>query len=156
LFVETPRKFITASNKFTWCFHKQNYYILWCLWCLYSECISTPGKLEKYAWPILFTKAFCKSRLSCVEIEVYHNVRQMFSDMFYNMQEVLYLTYTGNSIFRFCCQEEKFSRHVQMGKYKIENSTMWESCTEQWDKVWRTFLRAANRKSASHFQLVHI
>jgi hypothetical protein len=35
LFVETPRKFITVvnylyiyySNKFTWCFHKQNYYI---------------------------------------------------------------------------------------------------------------------------------
>ena len=23
---------------------------IWCLWC-YSECISTPGKLEKYAWP---------------------------------------------------------------------------------------------------------
>jgi hypothetical protein len=23
----------------------------------------------------LFTKAFCKSRLSCAEIEVYHNVR---------------------------------------------------------------------------------
>jgi hypothetical protein len=22
----------------------------WCLWC-YSECISTPDKLEKYAWP---------------------------------------------------------------------------------------------------------
>jgi hypothetical protein len=22
----------------------------WCLWC-YSVCISTPGKLEKYAWP---------------------------------------------------------------------------------------------------------
>ena len=45
LFVETPRKFITAklsirkpgsssvliklcSNKFTWCFHKQNYYVM--------------------------------------------------------------------------------------------------------------------------------
>ena len=32
LFVETPRKFITAkifcSNKFTWCFNKQNYYKL--------------------------------------------------------------------------------------------------------------------------------
>jgi hypothetical protein len=26
LFVETPRKFI-CSNKFTWCFHKQNNYI---------------------------------------------------------------------------------------------------------------------------------
>jgi hypothetical protein len=26
------------------------YYQTWCLWC-YSECISTPGKLEKYAWP---------------------------------------------------------------------------------------------------------
>jgi hypothetical protein len=24
---------------------------IWCLWC-YSECISTPGKLEKYAWPL--------------------------------------------------------------------------------------------------------
>jgi hypothetical protein len=23
---------------------------IWCLWC-YSECISTPGKLEKYVWP---------------------------------------------------------------------------------------------------------
>ena len=23
LFVETPRKFITANNKFTWCFHAQ-------------------------------------------------------------------------------------------------------------------------------------
>ena len=23
---------------------------IWCLWC-FSECISTPGKLEKYAWP---------------------------------------------------------------------------------------------------------
>jgi hypothetical protein len=23
---------------------------IWCLWC-YSECISTLGKLEKYAWP---------------------------------------------------------------------------------------------------------
>jgi hypothetical protein len=23
---------------------------IWCLWC-YSECKSTPGKLEKYAWP---------------------------------------------------------------------------------------------------------
>ena len=28
LFVETPRKFIRCSNKFTWCFHKQNYYKL--------------------------------------------------------------------------------------------------------------------------------
>jgi hypothetical protein len=31
---------------------------IWCLWC-YSECISTPGKLEKYAfppWPGIFFK----------------------------------------------------------------------------------------------------
>ena len=27
--METPRKFITASNKFTWCFHKQNYYMFY-------------------------------------------------------------------------------------------------------------------------------
>jgi hypothetical protein len=29
---------------------------IWCLWC-YSECISTQGRLEKYAWntsPIIF------------------------------------------------------------------------------------------------------
>jgi hypothetical protein len=29
LFVETPRKFIICSNKLTWCFHKQNYYIFY-------------------------------------------------------------------------------------------------------------------------------
>ena len=38
VFVETPRKFITCSNKFTWCFHKHNYYNrvyieFFCVWC---------------------------------------------------------------------------------------------------------------------------
>jgi hypothetical protein len=29
LFVETPHKFITASNTFTWCFHEQSYYMFY-------------------------------------------------------------------------------------------------------------------------------
>ena len=32
--------FFCVSNVLRW---------IWCLWC-YSKCISTPGKLEKYAW----------------------------------------------------------------------------------------------------------
>jgi hypothetical protein len=43
LFVETPRKFITAViNKFTWCFHKQKYYII-----LLAEFISEDGFLSE-------------------------------------------------------------------------------------------------------------
>jgi hypothetical protein len=32
------------------------------------------GSLECHIINLLFTKAFCKSRLSCAETEVYHNV----------------------------------------------------------------------------------
>ena len=53
--------------------------------------------LECHIIYLLFTKAFCKSRLSCAESEVYHNVRHhMFSGIY---------------ICRFCiclCQEEKY------------------------------------------------
>jgi hypothetical protein len=36
----------------------------WCLWC-FSECISTPGKLEKYAWP----RKKKLRLLDCIDIE---------------------------------------------------------------------------------------
>jgi hypothetical protein len=53
--------------------------------------------LPFYIIYLSFTKAFCKSRLSCAEVEVYHNVRHhMFSEIcicrkFYSLltQEVL-------------------------------------------------------------------
>jgi hypothetical protein len=63
----------------------------------------------------LFTKAFCKSRLSCAEIEVYHNVRlsqcafvTMWSPYVTHMLEVLHFTYTGNLYFGILLPGEKY------------------------------------------------
>jgi hypothetical protein len=48
--ISTDRKFSNNIIVFffmCWCYLLR---WIWCLWC-FSECISTPGKLEKYAWP---------------------------------------------------------------------------------------------------------
>ena len=61
----------------------------------------------------LFTKAFCKSRLSCAEIEVYHNVR--LSQCGHHTSHICWKFYILHTqeiyILGFCCQERNiFSR----------------------------------------------
>ena len=50
-FQSLPIVFVCAVCKeCSFDFDLKNNTIMWCLWC-YSECISTPGELEKYARP---------------------------------------------------------------------------------------------------------
>jgi hypothetical protein len=43
---------------------------IWRLWC-YSECISTPGKLEKYAWPRWESNLRLSFTTDCIRIRIF-------------------------------------------------------------------------------------
>jgi hypothetical protein len=128
---------ISFGNKFTLCFHKQNYYMFYrhanvqrtyislsltnlsscCPQCWKMSCSASSIAARKYLTNylrrkfsctlqeifvisstgmayhlyLLFTKAICKSRLSCAKIEAYHIVQHHWS--------FLFDLYTGNFYF---------------------------------------------------------